>query len=202
MSRKYESVKDYTAIYEKEESSIGKGEKQIINLSFRKPFDVRMDWLDDKGKFDQTAIYQEGKNEGKLLTKDYSLLGRLVGTVKISPDSPIAMQDSKHAITTVGFGNLIESLTADINDPQVNTAYVGEKQTVDGRAAYQIEITGQANINSPGLAGVKRIFILIDKQLLLPVKVEIYDGNEDLLERHLFRNVKLNPNLNDKTFEI
>jgi len=202
MSRRYESVKDYTATYEKEERAIGKGEKQIINLSFRKPFDVRMDWLDDKGKYDQTAIYQEGKNEGKILTKDYSLLGRLVGALKISPDSPIAMQDSKHPITTVGFGNLIESLTADVNNPLVNTAFFGETQTVDGRAAYQIEISSQGNIDSAGLAGVKRILILVDKQLLLPVKVEIYDANEDLLERHLFRSIKLNQHLTDKTFEI
>ena len=148
ISRRYESVKDYTATYEKEEKTIAKGEKQIINLSFRKPFEVRMDWLDNKGKIDQTAIYQEDKNEGKILTKDHSLLGRLVGTVKISPDSPIALQDSKHPITTVGFGNLIESLTADVNNPQANTAFVGEKQTVDGHAAYQIEITSQAGFGS------------------------------------------------------
>src|SRR6476646_647050 len=45
----YERVADYVCVYEKIEKAISKGEEQKIRFSFRKPFDVRMDWLDNQG---------------------------------------------------------------------------------------------------------------------------------------------------------
>src|SRR6266404_1832773 len=55
----YERVLDYACIYEKEERAISNGEKQTIRLSFRKPLEVRLEWLDEQGKIDQTAVYRQ-----------------------------------------------------------------------------------------------------------------------------------------------
>jgi outer membrane lipoprotein-sorting protein len=202
ISKRYETVKDYTAVYEKEERSISKGEKQIIKLSFRKPFDIRMEWLTDKGKVDETVIYQEGKNDGKILTKEGGLLGSVLGTVEISPDSAIARENSKYPITKVGLGNLVERITAEANDPQTETNFVGEEKLADGRVAYKIEMGNPAGPNMTGAAEERNSLIYIDKELLLPVKVEIYDASGVLYERHVFRNLRLNVNLSDKTFEM
>src|SRR5260221_10530413 len=54
----YQGVADYLCVYEKEERVISNGEKQTIRLSFRKPLDVRLEWLNEQGKIDQTAVYR------------------------------------------------------------------------------------------------------------------------------------------------
>ncbi|MDQ2747787.1 MAG: DUF1571 domain-containing protein [Acidobacteriota bacterium] len=202
LSKRYENVKDYTALYEKEEKAISKGERQTIKLSFRKPFDIRMDWLDDKGKIDQTAIYQKGKNDDKVAAKKGGMLGSMAGTLKLAPDDPLALQDSKHPITEAGLGVLIDRITSVANDPQTKTNYLGEEKTDAGRAAYKVEMSNPNGLNLTGVSNARKAFVWIDKELLLPVKVEIYDANGVLLERHVFSDLKLNANLTDKTFEI
>src|SRR5947208_12061799 len=107
MPKRYEAVKNYTAIYEKEERTISKGAKAKIKLAFRKPFAVRMEWLNDKGKIDQTAAYEEGKNDGNIMFKEGGLTGSLVGTLHIKPDSALAREDSRYPITRTGIGDLI-----------------------------------------------------------------------------------------------
>ena len=42
----------------------------------------------------------------------------------------------------------------------------------------------------------------IDKELLLPIIVGIYDEKDILLERHVFRKLKLNADVTDKIFEM
>ena len=201
LSRRYENIKSYTALYEKEEKAISKGERQTIKLSFRKPFEIRMDWLNEAGKVDQTAIYQKGKNEDKVTAKKGGMLGSLAGTMKFAPDDPLALEDSKHPITEAGLGVLIERITSAANDPQTKTNYFGEENLGDGRAAYKVEMSNPNGLNLTGTVGARRAFVWIDKEMLLPVKVEIYDGGT-LLERHVFKDLKLNTNLTDKTFEI
>src|SRR5215831_17793989 len=65
----YGQVRDYTTLYYKEERAISNGDLQRIRLSFRKPLDVKLEWLDEKGKVDQVAVYRQGMNDGKLLAK-------------------------------------------------------------------------------------------------------------------------------------
>lgn len=202
ISKRYENVKDYTTLFEKEEKAISKGERQTIKVSFRKPFDIRMDWLDDKGKVDQTAIYQKGKNDDKVAAKKGGMLGSMAGTLKLDPTDPVALEDSKHPITEAGLGNLIEHFVAETKNPQTKTNYLGEEKTEDGRTAYKVEMSNPSNLNLTGVSNARKAFIWIDMELLLPVKVEIYDANGVLLERHIFRDLKLNANLTDKTFEI
>lgn len=203
ISKRYENVKDYTAIYKKEEKAISKGEKQTIKLSFRKPFDIRLDWLNEKGKIDQTAIYQKGKNDDKVVAKQGGLFGSMTGIVKLDPNDSLALQDSRHPITEAGLGNLIERIIAEAGNPQTKTNYSGEEKLEGGRSAYKVEMSNPTRINLTGAAGARKAFVWIDKELLLPVKIEIYGSNDgDLLERHVFKDIKLNANLMDKTFEI
>lgn len=202
VASRFENVKDYAALYEKEEKAISKGERQTIKIFFRKPFDIRLDWLDDKGKVDQTAIYQKGKNDDKVLAKKSGMLGSMAGTMKLAPTDPLALQDSKHPITEAGLGNLIEHIITESKDPQTRIDYLGEEKTDDGRAAYKVEMTNPNKLDLTGASSARRALIWIDKELMLPVKVEIYDSTGALLERHVFKDLKFNTSLSDKTFEI
>src|SRR6476646_9983821 len=56
----FDGIKDYSCLYIKEEKAIDNMEPQTIKLFFRKPFDVRMEWLNDKNKVDQIVVYRQG----------------------------------------------------------------------------------------------------------------------------------------------
>lgn len=88
----YERVLDYVCVYEKEERAISEGEKQTIRLFFRKPLDVRLEWLNDRGNVDQTAVYRQGLNDGKVLARQSGLLGALAGKLRLDPIEPSRCQ--------------------------------------------------------------------------------------------------------------
>lgn len=196
----YERVRDYTCLYLKEEHAISNGELQTIRLSFRKPLDVRLDWLNDKGKVDQTAVYRQGLNDDKVLARQSSLIGALAGTVKLKPDDPLALEDSRHPITEAGLGSIIEQLAKDASEPKVGKRYVGEEK-VEGRPLWKFIFTTKSGTLA-GLKDATRSVIWIDKELKLPVQVEIYDRAGTLLERHRFKELRLNVGLTDQAFKL
>jgi hypothetical protein len=196
----YDHLTAYVCLYEKEELAISKGELQTMRLSFRKPFDVRLDWLDDRGKVDQTAVYRQGANNGKVLARQ-SGLASLMGTMKLDPNESLALEDSRHPITEAGLGKLIERVQHDVATPGISSRFLGE-ETLDGRPAYKFEFKANGDKTVGGLAGATRSLIWIDQEMKLPAKLELYGATNTLLERHRFKNMLLNPKLTDKTFAL
>jgi hypothetical protein len=201
LASSYERFNDYVCLYEKEERAISKGELQTIRLSFRKPFDVRLEWLDDSGKVDQVAVYRQGLNNGKVLARQNGLLGALAGKLQFDPNESLALADSRHPITEVGFGKLIERTQRDAKNPGITSRFAGY-EVLDGRSAYKFEFTASEDQSVGGLAAAHQAFLWIDKELKLPAKVELYDRGKVLLERHRFKDVKVNQKLSDKTFAL
>lgn len=201
ISAAYDQVRDYTAVYEKEERAIDNGEHQAIRLFFRKPADIRLEWLNDKGDVDQTAIYRKGFNQDKLIARRNGLLGSMAGTVTLDPRSRLAMQDSRHPITEVGIGHIIEQATRDISSGSAASKFIAEEQ-LDGRTAWHIELDATATTSIGGVEGARRLDIWIDRSLQLPVKVEMRDAAGTLLERHRFKDLRLDTGLTDATFSL
>lgn len=197
----YERLTDYVCTYQKEEKAISDGEQQTIRFSFRKPFDIRLEWLNDKGVVDQTAVYRQGFNDGKVLARQSGLLGILAGKLRVDPTDPLALSDSKHPITEAGLGKLIERAARDSSDARIATHFVSE-EVLDGRGAFKFEFTAKENVDVNQLAGARKGLIWVDKELKLPVKVELYDAANTLLERHRFKDIQINPKLADKVFTL
>lgn len=201
IAESYSRIQTYQCLYEKEERAISNGEKQTIRVSFRKPFNVRLDWLGDGGKIDQTAVYREGLNDGKVLARQYGLLGAIAGTLRLDPNEKLALSDSAHPITEMGIGLIIDRAKRDVANGNISLTFAGE-EILTGRSAYRFEFAARNNEGVAGLANARRAVIWIDKEMKLPVKVEIYDGSHTLLERHSFLDLRLNVSLADKTFTL
>lgn len=201
VARSYERVRDYACLYEKEERAVSHGELQMIRLSFRKPFDVRMDWLNDRGEVDQTAVYRAGANDGKVLARQKGFVGGLMGTLRLDPNESLAREDSRHPVTEVGLGKIIERAQCDAADAQIASRFVGE-EALDGRPAYEFEFTAKGGGPVLGLPDARRALIWVDRELRLPVKLELYDSANALAERHRFKDVRVNQKLTDKTFSL
>ena len=201
VKRSYEGVADYLCLYEKEERAISNGEEQTIRLSFRKPLDVRLEWLNDQGKVDQTAVYRQGFNDGKVLARQSGLLGTLAGKLRLDPNESLALSDSRHPITEVGLGKIIERALKDAANPRISSSFAGE-ETLDGRPSYKFEFTAAGNEAVGGLEAARKSLLLIDRELKLPARLELYDAANALLERHRFKQVSINQKLSDKTFTL
>jgi outer membrane lipoprotein-sorting protein len=197
----YAAVHDYTATYEKRERAIDHGEPQTIRLSFRKPLDVRLDWLDDKGKVDQTAVYRQGMNGGKLVARRSGMLGSVVGTVHLDPHDKRALEDSRHPITEVGLGYIIDRVARDLRDGRVTSQPVIE-DAVDRRPAWRFQLDAPAGVKLFGIEGASRAIVWVDRALKLPVKVEILDAAGTMIERHQFKNLRLDVGLRDGVFTL
>jgi len=197
----YDRVADYVCLYEKIERAISKGEEQKIHLSFRKPFDVRMEWLDSRDRVTQTAVYRQGFNDGKVLARQTGLLGSLAGTLELDPNESLALSDSRHPITEVGIGKIIDRAQHDAANPGI-ASHFDVEEVLDGRLAYKFEFTASSNEAVGGLVDARKAFLWIDRELKLPVKLEIFDSAGVLLESHHFKEIRINQKLADKIFTM
>jgi outer membrane lipoprotein-sorting protein len=197
----YEPVRDYTATYDKYERAIDDGALQRINLFFRKPLDVRLEWQNEKGKVDQTAVYRQGFNDGKLLARKTGMLGGMLGLMKLDITSGRAMGDSRHPITEVGIGHVVDQVTRALKSAQV-TSKPPADDTLDGARVVRFDLDGPADAKLFGVDGARRVSIWIDPSLKLPVKAEVVDAAGRMLERHRFIGLKLNVGLTDGTFTL
>lgn len=198
---RYAGVHDYTCRYEKVERAISNGEPQTINLSYRKPLDVRMEWVNGAGKVDQVAVYRQGQNDGKLIAHKSGMLGSMVGTVHLDIHDSRAMDDSRHPITEVGLGYIIERAERDISSGRLTPGPV-VSDPLEGRPANRFDLSAAAGTRVLGVEGARRAVIWVDAALQLPVKVELFDAQGTALERHRFKEIRLNVGLTDAVFTL
>jgi len=197
----YQRVRDYTTLYEKEERAISNGERQTIRLSFRKPLDVRMDWLNDKGKVDQAAVYRRGHNGDKIVARRSGILGGLAGTVTLDPNDRMAMQDSRHPITEIGLGHIIDRIADGLRGGKLTAGPVREVP-LDARPAYQFKFETSSGADVLGVAGARRAIVWVDRELKLPIRVDVLDAKDTLVEHHRFKELRINVGLTDDTFSL
>jgi hypothetical protein len=198
---RYAAVRDYTCLYEKEERAISNGELQTMRLAFRKPLDVRLEWLNDRGRVDQVAVYRQGANGGKLIARRNGMLGSMAGTVRMDPRDARAMLDSRHPITDVGLGHIVDGITTALRAGRL-TAGAGGEDTLDGGLVERFEFATTTTTPMLDVASLQRAIVWIDRALRLPVKVELLDAAGAMIERHRFKELRLNVGLPDATFAL
>ncbi len=197
----YAQVKDYTSTYEKEERAISNGELQRMRLYFRKPLDVRLEWLNDSGRVDQIAVYREGLNHGQVLARRMGAFGALVGTLRLEPRGAQALADSRHPITEVGIGHIIDRIGDDMRRQRVSLRATVE-DVLDGEPHDRFDFESLESVSLAGVEGARRGVAWIDRTIKLPVKVELVDAAGIVLERHRFKDLRLNVGLTDARFTL
>jgi outer membrane lipoprotein-sorting protein len=197
----YSQVKDYTSTYEKEERAVSNGELQRIRLYVRKPLDVRLEWLNDSSRVDQVAVYREGFNDGKLLARRMGAFGSLLGTMRLDPRSARALADSRHPITEVGIGYIIGRITDDLRTERASLRATVE-DVIDGQPHDRFDFESPASVPLAGVEGARRGAAWIDRTVKLPVKLELVDATGTVLERHRFKDLRLNVGLTDARFTL
>jgi len=199
--KNYERVKHYKCTFYKWER-IGKTlrDEQKYLFCFRKePFSVYMKLLNTSEK-GQELLYVEGEYDGKCLCRPGGPLGVVVG-LKLDPDDPLLKKRSRHLVTEAGFGNTLKGMIDQFEKARKNgdlqVKYLGEKE-VGGRPTWRFKRTLPAGKGY--YCG--QLVIDLDQKLKLPLRVEVWDFNGRILERHRFEDLDLNsPDLTPKTWK-
>ncbi|WP_243439205.1 DUF1571 domain-containing protein [Fundidesulfovibrio soli] len=196
MKSSYASLKDFTATFQKQEKV---GNKMFrddhIELKFQKPFKVYMKWMGEA----KEALYVEGEYNNKVLARCDGLLG--LATWSFSPRSSALMRESRHPITEVGFGFILDVMNKNIPKAHEN----GDMEIVkmaddqfDGRPATVVEAKFKSNEGRQYYTS--RIVFHVDKEFLLPVGIACYDDKGELQEEYIYKNLKPNSGLTEMDF--
>ncbi len=203
---RYQSVSDYTCVFQKRERIRGRLSKtnQMLMKARTNPESVYFKFLTPtRGR---EAIYIHGANRGKAIVHDVGV-GKLVGgTVWLDPRSRRAMEGNRHPITEAGIGNMIDKLVEGWDremNAQDSVVEIKENIRVDGRPCIMI-VSNHPERSQRFTFHEVRVYI--DKELGLPIRFEGYDwpsrrgGKKVLLEEYTYRNLRLNVGLTARDF--
>jgi outer membrane lipoprotein-sorting protein len=200
MINAYDGIHDYTALFLKRERINGVMQPlEKIELRFQEPFKVYMAWQEpDNGR---VLTYVEGKNDNKILVNPGGLLQFM--RMSLEPTSILAMRNEHHSILEVGIRNTIDLLKQQyergIQRDEIDLRFRGHAE-VDGRLAYHIEFVCSAKERDGYYA--HRGEIWVDREYDLPIKLYIYDWDNQLYEHYEYRRLHLNPGLKPDAFDI
>jgi hypothetical protein len=204
----YQDVQDYRCTFIKRELLGGRLQPEnIIAMQVRvKPFSVFLDWKAPRDLAGQQACYVAGRNDGMMRVHPTGAAGAF-GFLSIDPKDPRVLENSRHAISEAGFGNLIERFAHGYEaarkqgKAEVHVALY----EYNHRRCTRIDTTYADPKSAPD--GIGRSVLYLDKETHLPVRCECYDfpragaREGELIEMYSYVNVQLNAGLADDVFK-
>ena len=206
-----ESIRDYSAIFTKQEQIDGKVSDPVrLSLKYRQnPVSIYVHYEEPSKDAGVEAIYKETSEtpagKGKMWGHGVGL-ERWAGTLELDPTGMIAMRGQRYPITEIGILRMlrlfIEIGSKDLGYGECTVTYTPEVMWRDRRCA-QLEIIHPTKRD---YFRFHRAIIRIDRELLLPVAYESYDwaldasGQPLLLESYSYEKVQLNNGFTDDDF--
>jgi outer membrane lipoprotein-sorting protein len=200
MRQAYDRVDHYTATFilqERVDRELGPDQRLL--LKFKKPLKVYLRWL--KGNHEgRQALYPAGVDGNELWVRLPLPVGAV--TVSLDPQSPRARKGSRHAITEVGIGKLLDLITENASRGMQRNELIVEdrgQHLAFDRPSQRYILHFPAD-PAKGYYCMSAI-IDVDHEYLLPVYAEIFDWHGQLIERYGYLDVRLNPGLTDVDFD-
>jgi outer membrane lipoprotein-sorting protein len=198
-------VKDYEATFTKQELIGKKMESQSMQIKLREtPFSV---YLRFYGSHEgREVIYQDGKNNGKLLAHETGFK-KLVGTVAISPTDDDVMEENHYPITMIGMANMlnttIQQWESELSNPNVSVKYFPNAKLGD----MDCQVIQTWHTQKTGNSKFHMTRLYFDKNTKLPVRSEQFgwptkkDATPPLIEEYTYSNIRTNVGLTDADFD-
>jgi outer membrane lipoprotein-sorting protein len=192
-------IDNYTAIFHRIERVNGKlVPEEITFLKFKRPFEVYMKWINPYDG--QESLYVEGANNNKIRAHGTGLT-KLI-TVNLNPTGSMAMENSRHPITDAGLENLVKligsNLRRGLRAGEITSKDHGE-QTVYGRKTLEFESILPKDPSKGYYC--YRCIVNLDVETKMPIKTQIFDWEDQLVECYGYEHLILNPGLSDKDFD-
>jgi len=192
-------VDNYTALFHRVEFVDGKlTPEEVAFFKFKRPFKVYFRWI--KPSKGQESLYVEGANNNKIRAHSGGLVGFI--TVNLDPKGSKAMENSRHPITEAGLYNLVAKITSNMRRAQKAGEFVAKdhgEQTVYGRKTRELE--GILPKDASKGYYCYRCIVNLDLETKMPIKTQIFDWEDRLVECYGYERLTLNPGLTDKDFD-
>ncbi len=196
--QKFESISDYTCLFTREELVDGKTYRQAnIIYKFKKPLSVYMKWTEGPEKGIE-VINPNPKRSDKLIAHPghFNIIN-----LSLDPHGHLAMRNSRHSILESPMGYVLGLVKNNYETSKKNSEGVithkGE-EIIDGRKTLLFKAEFP---QKDGYYG-HQILINFDEQLLLPLKIVVYDWDGRLLEKYEYSQLRLNTGLTPADFDI
>jgi hypothetical protein len=203
------TVETYTATFVKQERIKGKlGPEQTLAMKVRqKPFAVYLKFLAPQAG--KEVVYAEGHHDNKVIAHTAGLGRLLVPRLAVPPDHPLALADSRHAVTEAGLANLTARLIGfrkmDLDDPEAETSL---DRVEDEKGRPRLRSVHFHPVYHPERP-FARVEVLYDPETFLPVDIRNYDWpapgmsttDLPLAEHYAFENIDLDADLTALDFD-
>jgi hypothetical protein len=192
-------VENYMAIFHKQERVEGKlMEEETVLFKFKRPFKVYMKWI--KGPYNgRELLYVEGWNNNRMMVRDSGITGMI--TVNLDPNGSLAMKGNRHPVTDSGLDHLVklvgDHMRRGIKDNEIEFKKMGE-EVLYGRRTERVEILSPRNTAKTYYC--YRATLNLDLEKKVPIKVQIYDWGNNLLEDYGYEDLRFNVGLSDADF--
>ena len=200
-NRFYASVKNYTAIFLKQEMAKGKlGDTERIFLKFEKPFKIFMGWLNTEKKGLQ-VVYQRGRHDGKLAIHKPGLGLGLLPVVFLDQKSPWVREGSEaYDIEDAGIGTFLEDFTEAVKRGDAAGQLKVEFVPSESAGEEMADVTFEGSKEDSGYFAYK-VRVSFDPATSLPVKMKLYDWKDRMTGDYAYENLKIDLAPEDSEFK-
>jgi hypothetical protein len=214
--RRLGEASDYTCTFFKQERlGTELSEGQIMELKMRhKPFSVYMKWLN--GEKGRELLYVDGEQDNKMIVHPGGWKARIVPSIKLEPDSSLALSESRHPVTMVGLLKLSDEIITrrktEIEHRCPVRCQFLENETANERPCYCFVST---YLDRKSSEEYRKSIQYIDREWLLPICVKNFawpepkqafanDGALDeatLIEHYAYTELQFNQQLAHDDFD-
>jgi hypothetical protein len=199
--KQYAQIHDYTSVMlSRERVKDVLQEQERVLLKFQRTFKVYMRWMEGPSQ-GREGLYVSGAHDGKFLVYEPRGFQRLF-TAALDPTDARVMDKSRHPVTDVGIGRLLEI----VGDNTRRAARNGVLRVVDrglgelaGRRVRQVE--GILPRDPKAGYYAYRVQLFFDEEHRIPIRVVVYDWSDQLVEDYTYTNLRLNPGLSTFDFD-
>jgi hypothetical protein len=201
MATAYARVQRYTARFVRQEVVDGAlRPREEALLKWERPGRIYLRWTAGRPA-GREILFVPGQNGGRMLVREPGLLASLA-TIVMAPDSPRVLEESRHPVTDIGIGRLIDLIL----DNARRAAAAGELTTRDLSSAVGPEGAGlRVEIVLPASADrgyyCRRLALAIGESSGLPVRAVVYDWADRMVAEYAYLDLKLDPSLAARDFD-
>ena len=198
----YGKIREYRCTFEKRQRIGGAlQDPQRILLKFRKPMDVYMKWLSKRHE-GQEILYSPSRYGKRAIARAGGWKGAVSPPIPIDVDGYWVMRDNLHPLHHVGIGYFLETFMENARrarEEDASTLLDRGMESIAGRPARALESV----LPEDPARGYycRRCVVWFDEGHGLPVKMMIYDWNDNLVEEYLYADLDLRPNFTDRDFD-
>lgn len=201
MEAAYARVEGYTARFVRQEVVDGVlRPREEALLKFQRPGLMYLKWIAGPPE-GREILFVPGRNDNRMLVREPGFFTRFA-TIVMAPDSPRVLEESRHPVTDIGIGRLIELIL----DNARRAAAAGELTVHDqGTAMGPDGPERRIEAVLPHERGkgyyCHRLVLALAADSRLPVRAIIYDWDDGVVADYAYRELRLNPPLTPVDFD-